>query len=44
MEDIIVQSAMAEIAMWDAFHTGRGANAIWVTCFNHNWFLGCSQI
>ena len=27
MEDIIVQSAMAEIAMWDAFHTGRGANA-----------------
>ena len=27
MEDIIVQSAMAEIAMWDAFHTGRQANA-----------------
>ncbi len=27
MEDIIIQSAMAEIAMWDAFHTGRGANA-----------------
>ena len=27
MEDIIIQSAMAEIAMWDAFHTGRSANA-----------------
>tara|TARA_X000001036_G_scaffold142103_1_gene134969 strand:+ start:787 stop:1221 length:435 start_codon:yes stop_codon:yes gene_type:complete len=27
MEDMIVQSAMTEIAMWDAFHTGRGANA-----------------
>ena len=23
MEEIIVQSAMAEIAMWDAIHTGR---------------------
>ena len=27
MEDIIIQSAMTEIAMWDAFHTGRTANA-----------------
>ena len=27
MEDIIIQSALAEIAMWDAFHTGRSANA-----------------
>ena len=27
MEDMIVQSAMTEIAMWDEFHTGRGANA-----------------
>ena len=42
MEDIIVQSAMAEIAIWDAFHTeSRGANAIGVLATNP-WFLGCS--
>ena len=27
MEDALVQSAMAEIAMWDAFAAGRTANA-----------------
>ena len=27
MEDVLVQSAMAEIAMWDAFGSGRTANA-----------------
>ena len=27
MEDALVQSAMAEIAMWDAFAAGRAANA-----------------
>ena len=27
MEEALVQSAMAEIAMWDAFAAGRSANA-----------------
>ena len=27
MEEALVQSAMAEIAMWDAFAAGRTANA-----------------
>ena len=27
MEEALVQSAMAEIAMWDAFASGRSANA-----------------
>jgi hypothetical protein len=27
MEDMIIQSATFEIAMWDSFNSGRGANA-----------------
>ena len=27
MEEALVQSAMAEIALWDAFAAGRSANA-----------------
>ena len=27
MEEALVQSAMAEIAMWNTFNTGRAANA-----------------
>ncbi len=32
MEEALVQSAMAEIAMWDAFAAGRTANASIMGC------------
>ena len=41
MEDALIQSAMAEIAMWDAFAAGRTANATGFSSYSC-CCMGCS--
>ena len=43
MEEALVQSAMAEIAMWNTFNTGRAANATGFLSYCLSC-MGCSKI